>query len=169
MEESPAFAIVPVDHFRGLGKPNAIVRPLRHNREVIEGQHIINLHPDYKLIHDLEAQIIRNNTIHSNKNKSDSNNNTTFTSNTATAVPIKRTERGRPNEFTKELDAKLRRLQNDSSKRSSKNVGQSRDKLPLSGNMELPFPPRTCFGVGFTRINACLSTAYHLWLSICMS
>lgn len=119
MEESPTFAIVPTDHFRGIGKPNAIVRPLLHNREVIEGQHIINLHPDYKLIHDLEAQIIRNNTA--NKiSKSDKNNNTTNTA----AAPIKRTDRGRPNEFTKELDAKLRRLQTDSSKRSSKNVGQ---------------------------------------------
>ncbi|XP_039450820.1 radial spoke head protein 3 homolog A isoform X2 [Culex pipiens pallens] len=122
LEESPAFAVVPVDHFRGIGKPNAIVRPLRHNREVIEGQHIIHLHPDYKLIHDLEAQIIRN--------KSDSNNNignittTTTTNNTNVTsnavVSAKKTDR-RHNEFTKELDAKLRRLQNDSSKRSSKN------------------------------------------------
>ncbi|XP_062544484.1 radial spoke head protein 3 homolog B isoform X2 [Armigeres subalbatus] len=129
LEESPTFAIVPTDHFRGIGKPNAIVRPLLHNREVIEGQHIINLHPDYKLIHDLEAQIIRNNTA--NKiSKSDKNNNTTNTA----AAPIKRTDRGRPNEFTKELDAKLRRLQTDSSKRSSKN-GSSQDvntkKKPL--------------------------------------
>lgn len=124
LEESPAFAVVPVDHFRGIGKPNAIVRPLRHNREVIEGQHIIHLHPDYKLIHDLEAQIIRN--------KSDSNNNignitTTTTNNTNVTsnavVSAKKTDR-RHNEFTKELDAKLRRLQNDSSKRSSKNVGR---------------------------------------------
>ncbi|XP_001653148.2 radial spoke head protein 3 homolog A isoform X2 [Aedes aegypti] len=132
LEESPAFAIVPVDHFKGIGKPNAIVRPLLHNREVIEGQHIINLHPDYKLIHDLEAQIIRNNATNKIV-KSDNNNNTTNTT-TAAAIPIKRTDRGRHNEFTKELDAKLRRLQNDSSKRSSKN-GSSQDvnnkKKPL--------------------------------------
>nr|XP_029735507.1 radial spoke head protein 3 homolog A isoform X1 [Aedes albopictus] len=134
LEESPAFAIVPVDHFRGIGKPNAIVRPLLHNREVIEGQHIINLHPDYKLIHDLESQIIRNNATNKIA-KSDNNNNTTITTtNTAAAAPIRRTDRGRHNEFTKELDAKLRRLQNDSSKRSSKN-GSSQDvnnkKKPL--------------------------------------
>lgn len=130
MEESPAFAIVPVDHFRGIGKPNAIVRPLLHNREVIEGQHIINLHPNYKLIHDLESQIIRNNATNKIA-KSDNNNNTTITTtNTAAAALIRRTDRGRHNEFTKELDAKLRRLQNDSSKRSSKNVGQPRDKFP---------------------------------------
>ncbi|XP_055645586.1 uncharacterized protein LOC129782395, partial [Toxorhynchites rutilus septentrionalis] len=127
LEESPAFAIVPVDHFRGIGKPNAIVRPLRHNREVIEGQHIIDLHPDYKLIHELEAQIIPN---FGNK-KSDRNNNNTISTNTAVT---KRTDRGKHNDFTKELDAKLRRLQNDSSKHSSKN-GSSQEvnvkKKPL--------------------------------------
>ncbi|XP_058835722.1 radial spoke head protein 3 homolog B isoform X2 [Topomyia yanbarensis] len=119
LEESPEFAIVSADHFRKIEKPNAIVRPLRHNREVIEGQHIISLHPDYKLIHDLEAQILRKNV----SNKSDSNNNinTIATPNTA-VIAAKKTDRGKHNEFTKELDAKLRRLQNDSSKRSSKNA-----------------------------------------------
>ncbi|XP_058460726.1 radial spoke head protein 3 homolog A isoform X2 [Malaya genurostris] len=120
LEESPEFAIVQVDHFRRIEKPNAIVRPLRHNREVIEGQHIINLHPDYKLLRDLEAQIIRKENPDSN---SDSNNNinTIVTLNTVVSVG-KKTDRVKHNEFTKELDAKLRRLQNDSSKRSSKNA-----------------------------------------------
>ncbi|XP_053686515.1 bromodomain-containing protein DDB_G0280777 [Sabethes cyaneus] len=131
LEESPEFAIVPVDHFKQIGKPNAIVRPLRHNREVIEGQHLINLHPDYKLIRELESQIIRKAT----NNKSDSNNNINAIDPQDRIITAnKKTDRGKPNEFTKELDAKLRRLQNDSSKRSSQN-GSSQDvnikKKPL--------------------------------------
>lgn len=120
LEESPEFAIVPADHFKQIGKPNAIVRPLRHNREVIEGQHLIDLHPDYKLIRELESQIIRKAT----NNKSDSNNNiNTIDTHDRTITASKKTDRGKHNEFTKELDAKLRRLQNGSSKRSSQNVG----------------------------------------------
>ncbi|XP_055535837.1 radial spoke head protein 3 homolog A isoform X2 [Wyeomyia smithii] len=131
LEESPEFAIVPVDNFKQIGKPNAIVRPLRHNREVIEGQHLINLHPDYKLIRELETQFIRK----SINSKSDSNNNVnTVESHNTVISTSKKTDRGKHNEFTKELDAKLRRLQNDSSKRSSQN-GSSQDvnikKKPL--------------------------------------
>ncbi|KFB44519.1 AGAP005880-PA-like protein [Anopheles sinensis] len=128
--ESPAFSIVPSDLYRAgsIGKPNAIVRPLRHgpHREVIEGQHIVDLHPDYKLLHELEEQLIRNN------RGRDGNNN-----NSATGVGQEsrnnygglepgtgeKTERKKPqqHEFSRELDAKLRKLQSDSSKRSSKN------------------------------------------------
>ncbi|XP_055607601.1 radial spoke head protein 3 homolog A isoform X2 [Uranotaenia lowii] len=131
LEESPAFAALPVDQLRVSGKPNAIVRPLRRNREVIEGQYLLNLQPDFKLLQDLETQIIHSNgngttNINNKVLKSDSNNNTTATTTilpqTNGPNPAKKTDHGKHNEFTKELDAKLRRLQNDaSSKRSSKN------------------------------------------------
>ncbi|XP_058123138.1 radial spoke head protein 3 homolog [Anopheles ziemanni] len=130
--ESPAFSIVPSDLYRAgsIGKPNAIVRPLRHgpHREVIEGQHIVDLHPDYKLLHELEEQLIRNNRGRDGNN----NNNSSATgigqeSGTnyggQEAVTGEKTERRKPqqHEFSRELDAKLRKLQSDSSKRSSKN------------------------------------------------
>uniref|UniRef100_A0A182JSY8 Radial spoke head protein 3 n=1 Tax=Anopheles christyi TaxID=43041 RepID=A0A182JSY8_9DIPT len=150
--ESPAFAIVSSDHHSyrasSLGKPNAIVRPLRHGRdqrEVIEGEHLVNLHPDYKLLHEIEAQLSRNN---SRQKENDAHNgngkdgpvkkeqNVRGTKNYAPgAIEIEKTTDGRgqqqqqqpqhhhrgQHEFSRELDAKLRKLQNDSSKRSSKN------------------------------------------------
>uniref|UniRef100_A0A182N853 Radial spoke head protein 3 n=1 Tax=Anopheles dirus TaxID=7168 RepID=A0A182N853_9DIPT len=132
--ESPAFAIVSSDHsYRAssIGKPNAIVRPLRHGREqreVIEGQHIVNLHPDYKLLHELEAQLSRNN----NRNKDTGDRGVDSGKQNQLLRPPygpevgiegEKTDRGghRQHEFSRELDAKLRKLQNDSSKRSSKN------------------------------------------------
>uniref|UniRef100_A0A182WI04 Radial spoke head protein 3 n=1 Tax=Anopheles minimus TaxID=112268 RepID=A0A182WI04_9DIPT len=134
--ESPAFAVVSSDHsYRAssLGKPNAIVRPLRHGREqreVIEGQHIVNLHPDYKLLHEIETQLSRRNkdntnTVHGNsQDRGDlaKQNQLLRPNYGAGAIEIEKTDRGnRQHEFSRELDAKLRKLQNDSSKRSSKN------------------------------------------------
>uniref|UniRef100_A0A182IKR5 Uncharacterized protein n=1 Tax=Anopheles atroparvus TaxID=41427 RepID=A0A182IKR5_ANOAO len=130
--ESPAFAIVQSDHYRtgNIGKPNAIVRPLRHtgqHREVIEGQHIVNLHPDYKLLHELEEQLIRNNRGRdgNNNNSATGNGHDTRPNYGPEAATGEKTERAKPqqHEFSRELDAKLRQLQSDSSKRSSKNVG----------------------------------------------
>uniref|UniRef100_A0A182QL26 Radial spoke head protein 3 n=1 Tax=Anopheles farauti TaxID=69004 RepID=A0A182QL26_9DIPT len=134
--ESPAFAIVSSDHsYRAssIGKPNAIVRPLRHareQREVIEGQHIVNLHPDYKLLHELEAQLSRNN----NRNKDTGEHHGVESGKlnqlhrsayaAGTGIEGEKADRGgtRQHEFSRELDAKLRKLQNESSsKRSSKN------------------------------------------------
>ncbi|XP_053663758.1 radial spoke head protein 3 homolog [Anopheles marshallii] len=138
--ESPAFAVVSTDHsYRAssLGKPNAIVRPLRHGREqreVIEGQHIVNLHPDYKLLHEIEAQLSRKNkdsanVVHSGgpvRDRGDlaKQNPVQHRPNYGPgAIEIETgPDRGnRQHEFSRELDAKLRKLQNDSSKRSSKN------------------------------------------------
>ncbi|XP_050076201.1 radial spoke head protein 3 homolog B [Anopheles maculipalpis] len=136
--ESPAFAVVSSDHHSyrasSLGKPNAIVRPLRHGREqreVIEGQHIVSLHPDYKLLHEIETQLSRNN--NRNKDTSSVHANTGHDRGDPAkllqpkygpgAIEIEKTERTgtRQHEFSRELDAKLRKLQHDSSKRSSKN------------------------------------------------
>uniref|UniRef100_A0A182R8U8 Radial spoke head protein 3 n=1 Tax=Anopheles funestus TaxID=62324 RepID=A0A182R8U8_ANOFN len=137
--ESPAFAVVSSDHsYRAssLGKPNAIVRPLRHGREqreVIEGQHIVNLHPDYKLLHEIETQLSRKNkdnaqNVHSIAQQGRDRGELVkqpqlVRSNYGPgAIEIEKTDRGnRQHEFSRELDAKLRKLQNDSSKRSSKN------------------------------------------------
>uniref|UniRef100_A0A182PPB9 Uncharacterized protein n=1 Tax=Anopheles epiroticus TaxID=199890 RepID=A0A182PPB9_9DIPT len=137
--ESPAFAIVSSDHHSyrasSLGKPNAIVRPLRHGRdqrEVIEGQHIVNLHPDYKLLHEIETQLSRANNAKDSSapnihhvGKGDRGDRTKQEQLVRGAIEIeKTTERGQhrgQHEFSRELDAKLRKLQNDSSKRSSKN------------------------------------------------
>ncbi|XP_035907942.1 radial spoke head protein 3 homolog isoform X1 [Anopheles stephensi] len=131
--ESPAFAVVSSDHsYRAssLGKPNAIVRPLRHGREqreVIEGQHIVSLHPDYKLLHEIEAQLSRHNSRNKDTNANGGQDRgdpaKLLRSNYAPgAIEIEKTDRGtRQHEFSRELDAKLRKLQNDSSKRSSKN------------------------------------------------
>ncbi|XP_050098421.1 uncharacterized protein LOC126579138 [Anopheles aquasalis] len=138
--ESPAFSIVPsADHYhRGalIGKPNAIVRPLRHpgqqqqqqqqqqQREVIEGQHITNLHSDLKLLQELEQHIIRNNR-RSNESVAEAENRNPAHQPSATGQTSEPTggapDRGRQHEFSRELDAKLRKLQSDSSKRSSKN------------------------------------------------
>ncbi|ETN59415.1 flagellar radial spoke protein [Anopheles darlingi] len=139
--ESPAFSIVPsADHYhRGalIGKPNAIVRPLRHpgqqqqqqhqqqqqQREVIEGQHITNLHSDFKLLQELEQHIIRS-SRRSNESESENRNpahQPSATVQSQATEPTGAPDRGRQHEFSRELDAKLRKLQSDSSKRSSKN------------------------------------------------
>ncbi|XP_035789958.1 uncharacterized protein LOC118465651 [Anopheles albimanus] len=137
--ESPAFSIVPsADHYhRGalIGKPNAIVRPLRHagqqqlqqqqqQREVIEGQHITNLHSDFKLLQELEQHIIRS-SRRSNESAAESENRNPAHQPISAAgqatEPTGAPDRGRQHEFSRELDAKLRKLQSDSSKRSSKN------------------------------------------------
>uniref|UniRef100_A0A182M876 Radial spoke head protein 3 n=1 Tax=Anopheles culicifacies TaxID=139723 RepID=A0A182M876_9DIPT len=146
--ESPAFAVVSSDHsYRAssLGKPNAIVRPLRHGREqreVIEGQHIVNLHPDYKLLHEIETQLSRRNRDNTNTGQDHRDRGDLAKQNHLLrpnygpgAIEIEKTDRGsRQHEFSRELDAKLRKLQNDSSKRSSKN-GSSQEvnvrKRPL--------------------------------------
>ncbi|XP_053674343.1 radial spoke head protein 3 homolog [Anopheles nili] len=134
--ESPAFAIIPSEQtYRSssLGKPNAIVRPLRHareHREVIEGQHIVNLHPDYKLLHEIETQLVRG-TIRVKDDRRDRGEQPTnadqllqrlsYGSDTQTLGPGEKPPNTRQHEFSRELDAKLRKLQSDSSKRSSKN------------------------------------------------
>nr|XP_040226081.2 bromodomain-containing protein DDB_G0280777 isoform X2 [Anopheles coluzzii] len=157
--ESPAFAIVSSDHHSyrasSLGKPNAIVRPLRHGRdqrEVIEGQHIVhNLHPDYKLLHEIETQLSRQNGRNRENNAQNNSNGKGDRAGDRGGDPAKQEQvvrgnghyapggaieiektthqqqqphahhRGQQHEFSRELDAKLRKLQNDSSKRSSKN------------------------------------------------
>ncbi|XP_052873768.1 radial spoke head protein 3 homolog [Anopheles cruzii] len=140
--ESPAFTIVPSDQYQRsmIGKPNAIVRPLRHagqpqqqqpqqqQREVIEGQHIVSLHPDYKLLHELEQQLIRSNRKSrrsaASEPKDDRNGQQQQQEHHQHPQQQQQQQQeSRPftHEFSRELDAKLRMLQGDSSKRSSKN------------------------------------------------
>ena len=119
--ERTAFALLPIEHYRGIGdKPNAIVRPLRHNCEPTEGRYhhqIINIHPDYKALYDLESQIIQK-VKQTNYNNSNNKKTATDSNNNQQSI-----HKLKCNEFTKELDAKLRKLNYDSSNQSSKHVG----------------------------------------------